>query len=134
LNVCLQVNLDAEPGKAGLAPSEVAAILAPALQLPAVRIRGLMAIPAPRADEAARREPFRRLAELARALEAEVAGARLDVLSMGMSDDLEAAVAEGATHLRVGTALFGPRAARDAGTQRQDADHGTDSQRKGAKR
>ena len=124
LNVCLQVNLDAEAGKAGLVPDAVAAVLAPALELSNLAIRGLMAIPAPRLEDATRREPFRRLADLARALEAEVAGARLDVLSMGMSDDLEAAVAEGATHVRVGSALFGPRAAGNADAERQDVRDG----------
>lgn len=111
LNVCLQVNLDAERSKAGLAPGDVEAVLTAARELPGITVRGLMALPAPRSDAAAQREPFRTLAALARRLEAGLPGAKLDVLSMGMSDDLEAAVAEGATHLRIGTALFGPRPA-----------------------
>lgn len=110
LNVCLQVNLDDEPTKAGLAPDAVAEILAAGRELTGVVIRGLMALPAPRPDPEARRQPFRRLAALARELEGRMPGTRLDVLSMGMSEDLEVAVAEGATHVRIGTALFGPRA------------------------
>ncbi len=109
LNVCLQVNLDDEAGKAGLPPAEVMAAAKAALALSGIRLRGLMALPAPRADHEAQREPFRRLAELLAELAAMLPAANLDVLSMGMSDDLEAAVAEGATHLRIGSALFGPR-------------------------
>ena len=103
LNLCVQVNLDAEPTKAGIAPEAAAELVAAVAELPRVRMRGLMAIPAPRADAAAQREAFARLARLAASLP------ELDVLSMGMSDDLEAAVAAGATHVRIGTALFGPR-------------------------
>jgi len=103
LNLCVQVNLDAEPTKAGIAPTEVAELVAAVAELPRVRMRGLMAIPAPRTDAGAQREAFASLARLAATLP------ELDVLSMGMSDDLEAAVAAGATHVRIGTALFGPR-------------------------
>ncbi len=74
-----------------------------------------MAIPAPRRDRAARREPFRRLAELLAGLRARFPELALDTLSMGMSDDLEAAIAEGATIVRVGTAIFGPRPASPRG-------------------
>lgn len=112
LNVCLQVNVDGESSKAGLVPTAVAEVVEAARAWPNVALRGLMALPAPRSDPASQRDPFRRLAALARELEGRF-GVTLDVLSMGMSDDLEAAVAEGATHLRVGTALFGPRPAKN---------------------
>lgn len=107
LNVCLQVNIDREPTKHGLDPAEVSAIAAAVAVLPRLRLRGLMAIPAPTTDFAAQRPAFARLRTLQDQLTA--AGLALDTLSMGMSDDLEAAIAEGATLVRVGTALFGPR-------------------------
>ena len=107
LNVCLQVNIDREPTKHGLDPAEVSAIAAAVAVLPRLRLRGLMAIPAPTTDFAAQRPAFARLRILQDQLTA--AGLALDTLSMGMSDDLEAAIAEGATLVRVGTALFGPR-------------------------
>lgn len=107
LNVCLQVNIDREPTKHGLDPAEVSAIAAAVAVLPRLRLRGLMAIPAPVTDFAAQRPAFARLRILQDQLTA--AGLALDTLSMGMSDDLEAAIAEGATLVRVGTALFGPR-------------------------
>ena len=107
LNVCLQVNIDQEPTKHGLDVDEVATVAQAVAGLPKVRLRGLMAIPAPAADMAAQRRPLARLRELQESLNA--AGLALDTLSMGMSDDLEAAVAEGATLVRIGTALFGPR-------------------------
>ena len=107
LNVCLQVNIDREPTKHGLDPAEGSAIAAAVAVLPRLRLRGLMAIPAPAADFAAQRPAFARLRILQDQLTA--AGLALDTLSMGMSDDLEAAIAEGATLVRVGTALFGPR-------------------------
>lgn len=109
LNVCLQVNLDEEASKAGVAADALPALVAAAAEVPNIRLRGLMALPAARHDPEAQREPFRRLAALARQLEVDHPGLTLDVLSIGMSDDLEAAIAEGATHLRIGTALFGPR-------------------------
>ena len=108
LNVCLQVNIDREPAKHGLDPGEVATVAEAVARLPRLRLRGLMAIPAPAADFAAQRRPLARLRELQESLNA--AGLALDTLSMGMSDDLEAAIAEGATLVRIGTALFGPRA------------------------
>lgn len=108
LNVCLQVNIDREPAKHGLDPGEVATVAQAVAGLPRLRLRGLMAIPAPAADFAAQRRPLARLRELQESLNA--AGLALDTLSMGMSDDLEAAIAEGATLVRIGTALFGPRA------------------------
>jgi len=108
LNVCLQVNIDREPTKHGLDESEVAEVARAVAALPRLRLRGLMAIPAPAADFAAQRRPLARLRELWERLNA--GGLALDTLSMGMTDDLEAAIAEGATLVRVGTALFGPRA------------------------
>ncbi len=107
LNICLQVNIDQEPAKHGLAPGEVATVAQAVTDLPRLRLRGLMAIPAPIADFAAQRRPLARLRELQESLNS--AGLALDTLSMGMSDDLEAAIAEGATWVRIGTALFGPR-------------------------
>ena len=107
LNVCLQVNLDRETTKHGLDEDAVGAVAAQVAALPRLRLRGLMAIPAPTADFVAQRRAFARLRLRQEQLIA--AGLALDTLSMGMSDDLEAAVAEGATVVRVGTALFGPR-------------------------
>ncbi|RUQ37452.1 MAG: YggS family pyridoxal phosphate-dependent enzyme [Candidatus Competibacteraceae bacterium] len=108
LNVCLQVNIDREATKHGLEIDEVAAVAQAVAALPRLRLRGLMAIPAPAADFATQRQPFAQLRALQEQLNA--TGLALDTLSMGMSDDLEAAIAEGATLVRVGTALFGPRA------------------------
>jgi len=108
LNVCLQINIDREPTKHGLDESAVAEVARAVAALPRLRLRGLMAIPAPVADFAAQRRPLARLRELWERLNA--GGLALDTLSMGMTDDLEAAIAEGATLVRVGTALFGPRA------------------------
>lgn len=110
LNVCLQVNIDAEPSKAGVAPVAVADLARAVAQLPQLRLRGLMAVPAPAADFQGQRRPLRALRELW--LELRRQGFELDTLSMGMSGDLEAAVAEGATLVRIGTALFGPRPTR----------------------
>ena len=108
LQLCLQVNISGEASKSGLAPAEVPALAQAVAALPRLRLRGLMAIPEPAGDDAARRAPHRALRELLAALNAQ--GLALDTLSMGMSADLEAAVAEGATLLRVGTAVFGGRA------------------------
>jgi pyridoxal phosphate enzyme (YggS family) len=107
LQLCLQVNISGEASKSGLAPSEVAAVARAVTLLPRVVLRGLMAIPEPAADFAAQRRPHRALFELRAALRGQ--GFALDTLSMGMSADLDAAVAEGATLLRVGTAIFGAR-------------------------
>ena len=107
LQVCLQVNISGEASKSGLLPDQVLAVAQSVAALPRLRLRGLMAIPEPAADVAAQRAPHRALRELLEALNA--AGLQLDTLSMGMSADLEAAVAEGATLLRVGTAIFGGR-------------------------
>ena len=108
LQLCLQVNISGEASKSGLAPAEVPAVAQAVAALPRLRLRGLMAIPEPAGDDAARRAPHRALRELLAALNAQ--GLALDTLSMGMSADLEAAVVEGATLLRVGTAVFGGRA------------------------
>jgi pyridoxal phosphate enzyme (YggS family) len=109
LQLCLQVNISGEASKGGVAPDDVAALARAVAALPAtrVRLRGLMAIPEAAADMAAQREPHRRLHALMAALQQ--GGLALDTLSMGMSADLEAAVAEGATIVRVGTAIFGAR-------------------------
>jgi pyridoxal phosphate enzyme (YggS family) len=107
LNVCIQVNVSGEGSKSGVAPGAEAALAAAIARLPRLRLRGLMAIPEPTADAALRRRRFARLRALRDALAR--AGCALDTLSMGMSDDLEDAIAEGATLVRVGTAIFGPR-------------------------
>jgi pyridoxal phosphate enzyme (YggS family) len=107
LNVCLQVNVSAQASKHGVAAAELSALAQAVAALPGLRLRGLMSIPEPAHDEAAQRQPHRRLRALFDALRAD--GLALDTLSMGMSADLEAAVAEGATIVRVGSALFGPR-------------------------
>jgi hypothetical protein len=107
LQVLLQVRLADEPGKGGVTPAEAPALAAAVTALPQLRLRGLMCIPPPAADEEAQRRPFRQLRELMESLDA--AGHPLDTLSMGMSDDIEAAVLEGATIVRVGTAIFGRR-------------------------
>ena len=107
LEVLLQVRLGDEPAKGGVSPEDLPRLADAVSRLPRLRLRGLMCIPPPAADEAAQRAPFRRLRELLEDLGRR--GHALDVLSMGMSDDLEAAVLEGATIVRIGTAVFGPR-------------------------
>ncbi len=107
LQVCLQVNISGEASKSGFQPGEVLAVAQAVAALPRLRLRGLMAIPEPAGDLAAQRAPHRALRELLAALNA--AGLALDTLSMGMSADLDTAVAEGATIVRVGTAIFGRR-------------------------
>ena len=109
LNVCLQVNISGEASKSGLAPDEVAAVAREVAALPRIRLRGLMAVPEPAAALDAQRAPHRALRELMQALVAQ--GLALDTLSIGMSADLEAAVAEGATIMRIGSAIFGQRPA-----------------------
>lgn len=111
LQVCLQVNISAEAGKAGVAPGEVADLAAAVAALPRLRLRGLMAIPAASPVEAEQRAAFRDLRGLLEDLQGR--GLAVDTLSMGMTGDLEAAIAEGATLVRVGTGVFGPR--RDPG-------------------
>jgi hypothetical protein len=105
LNICLQVNVSEEASKSGVSLAELPDLAAAVAQLPRLRLRGLMAIPAPSDDPASQRAPFRILRQ---ALE-NLSLAGLDTLSMGMSDDLEAAVQEGATFVRIGTAVFGRR-------------------------
>jgi pyridoxal phosphate enzyme (YggS family) len=107
LEVLLQVSLEEEPGKGGVEPASLPQLAEFVAGLPRLRLRGLMCIPPPATGEAEQRRPFARLRELLEALNAR--GHRLDTLSMGMSADLEAAVLEGATIVRVGTAVFGPR-------------------------
>ena len=107
LQVCLQVNVSGEASKSGVAPAALPALAHAVAALPNVRLRGLMSIPEPAADVAAQRAPHRMLRELFDALRSQ--GLALDTLSMGMSADLEAAIAEGATIVRVGTAIFGAR-------------------------
>lgn len=107
LQVLLQVRLADEPGKGGVTPTAAPALAMAVAALPRLQLRGLMCIPPPATDMAAQRQPFRQLRELLESLNA--AGHALDTLSMGMSDDLEAAVLEGATIVRVGTAIFGRR-------------------------
>ena len=107
LQICLQVNISGEASKSGLLPAELLAVAQAVAAMPRLRLRGLMSIPEPVADLAAQRVPHRVLRELLAMLNA--AGLALDTLSMGMSADLEAAVAEGATLVRVGTAIFGGR-------------------------
>jgi pyridoxal phosphate enzyme (YggS family) len=107
LNICLQVNTSEEPHKQGLRISELEAVAHAVNTLPRLRLRGLMTIPAPQRAFSAQRAAFAQLRKLRQTLNAQ--GLALDTLSMGMSGDLEAAVAEGATLVRVGTALFGER-------------------------
>lgn len=108
LNVCLQVNISGEVSKSGVAPDEVLVLAQAVAALPRLRLRGLMAIPEPEGDFDAQRAPHRTLRRLQQRLCD--TGLALDTLSMGMSADLEAAIAEGATLVRVGTAIFGARA------------------------
>jgi pyridoxal phosphate enzyme (YggS family) len=107
LQLCLQVNISGEPSKSGLAPADVIDVALAVVGLPGVRLRGLMAIPEPAGDLETQRVPHRRLRELLDELRTQ--GIALDTLSMGMSADLEAAILEGATVVRVGSAIFGAR-------------------------
>ena len=107
LQVCIEVNVSGEASKGGVAPAELPALAEAVAKLPGLQLRGLMAIPAPTPDAAAQRAAFRQVREQFDALRA--CGHALDTLSMGMSDDLEAAIREGATIVRIGTALFGER-------------------------
>jgi pyridoxal phosphate enzyme (YggS family) len=107
LNICLQVNVSGEASKSGVAPGELQTLAAALLSLPRLRLRGLMAIPEPEADPVLQRRPFALLRDLQQQLSA--AGILTDTLSMGMSSDMAAAIAEGATIVRIGTAIFGQR-------------------------
>lgn len=115
LNICIQVNIDGEDSKSGVAPDAVEALAQQIVQLPRLQLRGLMAIPAPFGDDHSPNSeshdtPFFHLAQLLATLRTRSpALAAMDTLSMGMSDDLEAAVAAGSTLVRVGTAIFGER-------------------------
>jgi pyridoxal phosphate enzyme (YggS family) len=112
LNVCIEVNIGGEPSKSGVWPEALAAFAEQVAVLPHLRLRGLMAIPAPTPDVVQQRAAFRRVRELFDGLNQQ--GHHLDTLSMGMSADLEAAIAEGATMVRIGTAIFGTRVATTA--------------------
>lgn len=107
LNVLVQVNVEGEAGKAGCRPEDLPALVDRIAAEPGLALRGLMSIPVPHEDPELRRPAFRRMRELFEALAARHAG--VDTLSMGMSDDFPVAIAEGATLVRIGTALFGPR-------------------------
>lgn len=107
LNVCIQVNVSGEGSKSGVAPADLPALARAVAALPRLRLRGLMCIPEPTGDAALQRRRFAELRRLRDDLAAD--GLALDTLSMGMSHDIEAAVAEGATMVRVGTAIFGTR-------------------------
>jgi pyridoxal phosphate enzyme (YggS family) len=107
LNICLQVNVSGEASKSGVAPDEVLRLAQEVATLPHLKLRGLMTIPAPAADEAAQRVPFALMRALLRELNGQ--GLALDTLSMGMSHDYPVAIQEGATMVRIGTAIFGGR-------------------------
>lgn len=114
LNICLQVNIDREPSKSGLMIEETMETALAVSKLTNVRLRGLMAIPKSSDDLQAQREPFKKLRSLRDEINIELDNSqKLDTLSMGMSDDIEAAIYEGATIVRVGTGIFGPRHNRD---------------------
>ena len=104
LNACIQVALAPEPTKGGVEPADLAELALRTAELPRLKLRGLMCVPPPQRTVPAQREMFARLRRLLEELNAR--GLKLDTLSMGMSDDFEAAIAEGATHVRIGTAIF----------------------------
>lgn len=108
LQVCLQVNVSGEASKSGVAPAQLPELARAVAALPRLQLRGLMSIPEPAQTPEARRRPHRQLRELLEQLKGELR-LPLDTLSMGMSDDLEEAVLEGATMVRIGTAIFGRR-------------------------
>jgi hypothetical protein len=107
LNVCIEINISGETTKSGVAPEKLPGLAEAISGMPRLRLRGLMAMPEPAADIAAQRGPLRRLFELYTQLQAK--GLPLDTLSAGTTDDMEAAIAEGSTLVRIGTAIFGPR-------------------------
>ena len=107
LNICLQVNIDGEESKSGCQPEQLAELAALAEDKPNITLRGIMAIPAPQTDTNAQRAVFAKLKALFQSLQSRYA--QVDTLSMGMSGDMEAAIAEGATMVRIGTAIFGSR-------------------------
>jgi len=110
LQVCIQVNVSGEANKSGVPPEQALDLALAVSKLPGLRLRGLMAIPEPTTDSGLRHRRFRALRELRDGI-ASGTGLDLDTLSMGMSDDMEAALAEGATLVRIGTAIFGARPA-----------------------
>lgn len=116
MQVCLQVNISGEASKSGVMPQDALALAQAVASLPRLRLRGLMAIPEPAADVEAQRRPHRALAALMAELNAQ--GCQMDTLSMGMTADLEAAILEGSTLVRVGSAIFGarPPATRQTGS------------------
>jgi pyridoxal phosphate enzyme (YggS family) len=107
LDVLVQVNVSGEASKSGVAPREVAGLAKAVAALPRLRLRGLMAVPEPTGDEHLQRARFREVRELFESLRS--AGLALDTLSMGMTADMQAAIAEGSTMVRIGTAIFGVR-------------------------
>lgn len=108
LECCIEVNLSGEGSKGGVSPEQLSGLATAVAALPRLRLRGLMTLPEPSRGLERQRRPFARLARCLAELQQQIAG--LDTLSMGMSEDMEAAIAEGATIVRIGTALFGPRA------------------------
>ncbi|AIY39995.1 Hypothetical protein YggS [Collimonas arenae] len=111
LNICLQVNISGEASKSGMAPAEVLDVARAVIELPRLRLRGLMAIPEPTQDQQKQHTAFRQTRELLLQLQAALPAhaAQLDTLSMGMSADMAVAIEEGATIVRVGSAIFGQR-------------------------
>lgn len=107
LNVCLQVNIDAEESKSGCTPAELGSLAAKVSEMEGLTLRGIMAIPAPQSDTTAQRQVFRKLHTLFQEMQS--SHPTVDTLSMGMTADMEAAIAEGATMVRIGTAIFGQR-------------------------
>jgi pyridoxal phosphate enzyme (YggS family) len=107
LNICLQVNVSGEDSKSGVAPTDVLELAQAVRPLPRLKLRGLMTIPSPATDEIEQREPFAQMRVLLEQLNSQ--GMALDTLSMGMSHDFPAAILEGATIVRIGTAIFGSR-------------------------
>ncbi len=110
LSVCVQVNISGEASKSGVLPEQAISLCEQILPLPNLRLRGLMAIPAPEHNIHKQRATFAKLAQLKETINQQL-NLQLDTLSMGMSDDMEAAIAEGATIVRIGTAIFGTREA-----------------------
>lgn len=110
LNICLQINISEEKSKSGILPNQLPELATQILALPNIRLRGLMAIPASSSDPIQQRKPFQQMQQLLQQLKQQHPDhPELDTLSMGMSGDMEAAIAEGATIVRIGTAIFGAR-------------------------
>ncbi|GGK63997.1 YggS family pyridoxal phosphate-dependent enzyme [Amphritea balenae] len=109
LNICLQINISEEQSKSGIIPAELPKLAEQIAAMPNIRLRGLMAIPANCEDPEQQRIPFARMQALLLQLQEQLPQQPLDTLSMGMSGDMDAAIAEGSTMVRIGTALFGPR-------------------------